>query len=171
MRRFSPACESDDLRLCTPQQIVNAYDNSLVYTDHFLARVVDFLQARQDRWDTAMLYLSDHGESLGEGGLYLHGVPHRLAPEVQRRVPMVAWLSPAFRQSFGVDEACLRHVAAGRRTGHDDLFHSVLGLLDVRTGAYDRSMDLFAGCRGEASIAAAPAGRPVPGISPLERSH
>ncbi len=170
-RHFSPACESDDLRLCTPQQIANAYDNSIVYTDHFLARVVDFLQARQDRWDTAMLYLSDHGESLGEGGLYLHGVPYRLAPEVQRRVPMVAWLSPAFRQSFGVDEACLRRVAASRRTGHDDLFHSVLGLLDVHTGAYDRAMDLFAGCRGEAPPASAPADRPAAAVSLPERSH
>lgn len=167
-RRFSPACESDDLRLCTPGQIRNAYDNSIVYTDHFLARVVDFLQSRQDRWDTAMLYVSDHGESLGEGGLYLHGVPHRLAPDVQRRVPMVAWMSPAFRQAFAVDEGCLRRVAASRRTGHDDLFHSVLGLLDVKTGAYDRAMDLFAGCRGEM-----PASNParVPAVNPLEKSH
>lgn len=159
-RRFSPACESDDLRLCTPEQIRNAYDNSIVYTDHFLAQVVDFLKARQDRWDTAMLYMSDHGESLGEGGLYLHGVPHSLAPDVQRRVPMVAWLSPAFRQSFGVDEACLRRVAASRRTGHDDLFHSVLGLLDVKTSAYEAPMDLFAACRGGAAGQAS-ADRPV----------
>jgi len=166
-RRFSPACESDDLRLCTPEQIRNAYDNSILYTDHFLAQVVDFLKARQDRWDTAMLYMSDHGESLGEGGLYLHGVPHSLAPDVQRRVPMVAWLSPAFRQSFGVDEACLRRVAASRRTGHDDLFHSVLGLLDVKTRAYDGQMDLFAACRGSAPGSAGQVRSPV---SPLEKS-
>lgn len=166
-RRFSPACESDDLRLCTPEQIRNAYDNSIAYTDHFLGQVIDFLKARQDRWDTAMMYISDHGESLGEGGLYLHGVPYSLAPDVQLRVPMVAWLSPAFRRSFGVDEGCLRQVAASRRTGHDDLFHSVLGLLDVKTRAYEPSLDLFATCR-TASVAtpsAAPAGLSVAGTS------
>ena len=111
-----------------------------------LGRVIDFLQARQDRYDTAMLYVSDHGESLGEGGLYLHGVPYRLAPEVQLQVPMVAWLSPAFRQSFGVDATCLRREAQ-RPVSHDHLFHSVLGLLDVATSTYDRSHDVFAPCR------------------------
>ena len=145
-KRFSPACESDDLRLCSADEIRNAYDNSLLYTDHFLARVIDVLAARQDRFDTAMLYLSDHGESLGEGGLYLHGVPQAIAPEAQRHVPMVAWLSPAFRAGFGVDTDCLRARAAGP-VSHDHLFHSVLGLLDVATRAYDASLDVFAGCR------------------------
>ena len=145
-RQFTPACESDDLRQCTPAQIRNAYDNALLYTDHVLGQVIDFLRARQDRFDTAMLYLSDHGESLGEAGLYLHGVPYSLAPDVQLRVPMVAWFSPGFQRSFGLDEGCLRQVAAKRRTGHDDLFHSVLGLLDVRTSAYEASQDLFASC-------------------------
>ncbi len=145
-RRFTPACEKDDLRLCTAAEIRNAYDNSLLYTDHVLGRVIDFLKARQDRYDTAMLYVSDHGESLGEGGLYLHGVPYRLAPEAQLHVPMVAWLSPAFRQAFGVDTTCLRREAQ-RPASHDHLFHSVLGLLDVATAAYDRSHDVFAPCR------------------------
>ncbi|MFD0668440.1 phosphoethanolamine transferase [Ramlibacter sp. MAHUQ-53] len=163
-RRFTPACESDDLRLCSPAEIRNAYDNALLYTDHVLGRVIDFLRARQDRWDTAMLYLSDHGESLGESGLYLHGVPHRVAPEVQLRVPMVAWMSPGFRASFGVDEGCLRRVAATRRTGHDDLFHSVLGLLDVRTAAYEREQDLFAPCRP------VPGGAGAPPVSRPERA-
>jgi lipid A ethanolaminephosphotransferase len=73
-RRFTPACEKDDLRLCSPAEIRNAYDNSIVYTDHVLGRVIDYLKLRQDRYDTAMLYLSDHGESLGENGLYRHAV-------------------------------------------------------------------------------------------------
>lgn len=145
-KRFSPACESDDLRLCSADEIRNAYDNSLLYTDHFLARVIDFLAARQDRFDTAMLYLSDHGESLGEGGLYLHGMPQAIAPDTQRHVPMLAWLSPAFRAAFGVDADCLRARAAGP-VSHDHLFHSVLGLLDVATGVYDASLDVSAACR------------------------
>jgi lipid A ethanolaminephosphotransferase len=151
-RRFTPACEKDDLRLCSPAEIRNAYDNSIVYTDHVLGRVIDYLKLRQDRYDTAMLYLSDHGESLGENGLYLHGMPYRLAPDVQLQVPMLAWLSPSFRQAFGVDEGCLRREAA-RPVSHDHLFHSVLGLLDVDTMAYDRAHDVFAPCRSP-SVAA-----------------
>ncbi len=135
-------------------EIRNAYDNSILYTDHVLGRVIDFLKARQDRYDTAMLYVSDHGESLGEGGLYLHGVPYSVAPDVQRDVPMVAWLSTAFRQAFGVDAACLQREAQ-RPVSHDHLFHSVLGLLDVSTSAYDRTHDVFAACRSP--VAAGPA--------------
>lgn len=145
-KRFTPACENEDLRHCTAQEILNAYDNSLLYTDHFLSRVIDFLDSAQARYDTAMLYLSDHGESLGESGLYLHGMPYAIAPDVQKRVPMVMWLSPAFSRHFGVDPACLR-ARAQAPLSHDHLFHSVLGLLDVQTTAYNPALDLSAGCR------------------------
>lgn len=158
-RRFTPACEKDDLRLCSTQEIRNAYDNTILYTDHMLGRVIDFLRLHQDRYDTAMLYLSDHGESLGEGGLYLHGMPYRLAPDVQREVPMVAWLSPSFRQAFAVDGDCLRQ-QAHRPVGHDHLFHSVLGLLDVSTRVYDQTHDVFAPCRPQGAIPTAPRIRP-----------
>ncbi|HEY0887340.1 MAG TPA: phosphoethanolamine--lipid A transferase, partial [Ramlibacter sp.] len=111
-RRFAPACETEDLRSCTREEIVNAYDNSLLYTDHVLGALIDILERAQPTHDTAMLYVSDHGESLGESGLYLHGVPYPIAPDVQTRVPMVMWLSPAFRRSHDIDEACLRRRAA-----------------------------------------------------------
>ncbi|MCY7369324.1 MAG: phosphoethanolamine--lipid A transferase, partial [Polaromonas sp.] len=107
-RQFTPACENEDLRHCTPAEIVNAYDNSLLYTDFFLSKVIGFLQGAQARYDTAMLYVSDHGESLGENGLYLHGMPYAIAPDVQTRVPLLTWLSPGFASSFGIDTACLR---------------------------------------------------------------
>ncbi|WBY01648.1 phosphoethanolamine--lipid A transferase [Ramlibacter tataouinensis] len=145
-RRFTPACEQDELRRCSREEIVNAYDNSLLYTDHFLARVIDFLQARQDRFDTAMLYVSDHGESLGEAGLYLHGVPYAIAPSEQTRVPMLAWLSPGFARSARLDLGCLRG-RAGEPVSHDHLFHSLLGVLDVATSAYQPERDLFRPCR------------------------
>jgi lipid A ethanolaminephosphotransferase len=109
--------------------------------------VIDFLERAQATHDTAMLYVSDHGESLGEGGLYLHGMPYAIAPDVQKNVPFVMWLSPAFRRSFGINQECMRE-RAGQAASHDNLFHSVLGVLDVQTAAYDRSMDLFASCRG-----------------------
>jgi lipid A ethanolaminephosphotransferase len=145
-KRFTPACENEDLRHCTQAEIVNAYDNSLLYTDFMLGRVVEFLERAQATHDTAMLYVSDHGESLGDKGLYLHGVPYAIAPDVQRHVPLLMWLSPAFRRDFHVDVDCMRGQAA-RPASHDNLFHSLLGVLDVQTAAYQRSLDLFAPCR------------------------
>jgi lipid A ethanolaminephosphotransferase len=146
-KRFAPACESEDLRVCSAAEIVNAYDNSLLYTDYFLGKLIDFLDRAQATHNTAMLYVSDHGESLGEGGLYLHGMPWAIAPDVQTHVPFVMWLSPAFRRDTGVNEACLRAEAAKQPVSHDNLFHSLLGIFDVQTRAYERGLDLFAACR------------------------
>jgi lipid A ethanolaminephosphotransferase len=145
-RRFTPACEQDELRRCKQVEIVNAYDNSILYTDHVLGRLIDLLQAQEQRFDTAMLYVSDHGESLGEAGLYLHGVPYPIAPDVQKHVPMVAWVSPSFARSAKLDVECLRQ-RAGEPVSHDNLFHSMLGVLDVQTTVYESGMDVFAPCR------------------------
>ncbi|HZY19422.1 MAG TPA: phosphoethanolamine--lipid A transferase [Ramlibacter sp.] len=144
-KRFVPACEQDELRRCSTSEIVNAYDNTLLYTDHVLGRLIDLLRQQQS-YDTAMLYVSDHGESLGESGLYLHGVPYAIAPDVQKHVPMVAWLSPSFARSAGLDTDCLRG-RADQPVSHDNLFHSILGVLDVETGVYDPARDLFRPCR------------------------
>ena len=152
-KQFTPACESDDLRLCQPEEIVNAYDNSLLYTDFFLGQVIDFLEQAQKTHDTAMLYVSDHGESLGEGGLYLHGMPYPIAPDVQTRVPFVLWMSQAFRAGFGVDEQCLRGQAKPQQASHDQLFHSLLGIFGVQTRAYEARLDLFAPCRAAVTTA------------------
>ena len=145
-KQFSPACENDDLRHCTKAEIVNAYDNSLLYTDFFVSKVIDFLDRSQSKYDTALLYVSDHGESLGESGLYLHGMPYAIAPDVQKKVPFLVWLSKGFRASFGVDQACLQS-RAGQAISHDNLFHSLLGVLDVQTADYRRTLDIFAPCR------------------------
>lgn len=145
-RRFLPACESDDLRRCSREEIVNAYDNALLYTDHLLARTIAFLKSQEKDYDTGLLYFSDHGESLGENNVFLHGVPYAIAPQEQTRVPMVLWLSPGFTRDFGVDVSCLRARAEGPAS-HDNIFHSVLGLLQVSTSIYERSLDLSAGCR------------------------
>lgn len=145
-KRFTPACENEDLSRCTVAEIVNAYDNALLYTDFFVSRVIDFLDRSQQQYDTAMIYVSDHGESLGESGLYLHGMPYAIAPAEQTHVPMVMWLSQSFRRSFGVDQDCLR-ARATDKVSHDNLFHSLLGVLDIQTQAYERTLDLFAPCR------------------------
>jgi lipid A ethanolaminephosphotransferase len=156
-KQFKPACESEDLRLCTAEEIVNAYDNSLLYTDDFVGKVIDFLDRAQATHDTAMLYVSDHGESLGEQGLYLHGVPYAIAPDVQTRVPFVLWLSPALRRDSGISGECLRAQAKSQAVSHDNLFHSLLGFFDVETQAYERRLDVFAACRSQGAAATATA--------------
>ncbi|GAB3099949.1 phosphoethanolamine transferase [Lysobacter terrae] len=148
LRRFAPTCDTSDLNQCSREQIVNAYDNAVLYTDDFLARTLRFLQEQSGR-DTAMIYLSDHGESLGENGLYLHGVPYAIAPETQTRVPLLVWLSPQFAASRGVDTACLKTRSADA-VSQDNLFSSVLGLMQVRTPEYRAGLDLFSRCEGGA---------------------
>jgi lipid A ethanolaminephosphotransferase len=142
---FAPACKTPELTECTTEEIVNAYDNTIAYTDWFLAQVIDQLDA-SDRVIPAMYYVSDHGESLGEGGLYLHGTPYFMAPEYQTRVPMVLWMSQRFRDSLGVDTGCLKARAADP-VSHDNMFATVLGMVDVTTTAKDAALDLAGACR------------------------
>ncbi len=148
--RFQPACRFDDLQRCGVPEIVNAYDNTILYTDHVVATAVRDLLAQQDRVDSALLYVSDHGESLGEHGLFLHGMPMAIAPAVQTKVPMVMWGSAGLEQAVGLRSGCLAGEWARRAKGpvtHDNVFHTVLGLLDVRTSLFEPALDLSGACR------------------------
>ncbi|GAB3554699.1 phosphoethanolamine--lipid A transferase [Noviherbaspirillum agri] len=144
--KFKPACQSVDLARCPPEEIHNAYDNTILYTDYVLAKVIDILKKNSDKVDSALLYVSDHGESLGEFGLYLHGAPRAIAPAVQYEIPMLAWFSSGFASTMGLDVSCVRSKARNAYS-HDNLFHSVTGLLDVATASYRQDRDLFHGCR------------------------
>ena len=145
-RRFVPDCPTAELRDCSREQVVNAYDNAISYTDHVLAGVIETLRKNEAQLDSAMLYVSDHGESLGESGLYLHGMPYAIAPSTQTHVPMIAWTSDGFSAEAGLSMRCLDSHRADPLS-HDNLFHSVLGVLDVQTTAYAPERDLFATCR------------------------
>jgi lipid A ethanolaminephosphotransferase len=144
--KFKPACQQDDLARCSQPEIVNAYDNALLYTDHVVAQLIDRLQARSRDVDSVVLFVSDHGESLGEKGLYLHGLPYAIAPDVQKRVPMLMWFSPGLQGADLPDLACLRQRAQAP-AAHDNLFHTLLGLLDVQTRLYEPAWDLAQPCR------------------------
>src|SRR6185436_1413167 len=122
-KRFLPECTSNNLPDCSRQELVNAYDNSIAYTDHVLASTIAWLRGRSTEYDTAMVYVADHGESLGENNLYLHGLPFAIAPDVQKHVPWITWLSPGYQQRTGITPACLRSRAAARVT-HDSYFHA-----------------------------------------------
>jgi lipid A ethanolaminephosphotransferase len=146
-KRFLPECRTEVLADCAHGELVNAYDNSFAATDAFLGRTIDWLRAQSARYDTGLLYLSDHGESLGEYGLFLHGMPYSVAPDVQKHVPMVAWLDASLARREGLSTACLRAGVDAALT-HDHLYHTVLGVLDVRSPTYRPVLDAFAGCRG-----------------------
>jgi lipid A ethanolaminephosphotransferase len=143
IKQFQPECTSHALQNCQPEQIVNAYDNSILYADHFIARTVKWLQA-QSR-PTALMYVSDHGESLGEKGLFLHGMPYSMAPKEQTHVPMVVWLSKPMQRQRGWAMPCLKSQSA-KPLSHDNLFHSVLGLNQVSTALAKPELDIFASC-------------------------
>lgn len=142
---FKPVCKTSLLGKCSSEEIVNAYDNTIRYTDHVLTSVLDVLREYKGENDAAMIYMSDHGESLGEYGVYLHGAPYILAPDVQRHIPAVVWLSPDMEKERGVKPACLaqqKDVAIS----HDNLYHSMLGLLDIQTSVYQSDLDIFRPC-------------------------
>ena len=144
--KFVPACRETDFSKCSVEHIVNSYDNTLLYTDHVLASVIESLQALGDRADTAMLYVSDHGESLGENGVFLHALPYAIAPAMQTRVPMVFWASEGYAQRMKLDLPCVARQGS-RELSHDNLFHSLLGLLQIDTRARRDELDLFNDCR------------------------
>lgn len=154
-RRFQPDCRTVTLRDCSHAELVNAYDNAVLYTDHVLIEAVAALQAQADRLDVALLYVSDHGESLGEAGLYLHGVPYPIAPATQLQVPMVLWMSRAFADGSGLEHRCLAGLGSARAS-HDQLFDSVLGVLQVETAVYRPERDLVAVCRRARTAGNAP---------------
>jgi len=142
---FTPECRSSAFADCQQEEIVNSYDNSLRMTDHVLAETIRMMAA-QDRVIPAMYFVSDHGESLGENGLYLHAAPMFMAPDEQRKVPFVIWMSQAFQDTLDVPQSCLA-AKAGQPASQDNLFHSVLGLLDIQTAVREDALDLSHGCR------------------------
>ncbi|MDT3272667.1 phosphoethanolamine--lipid A transferase [Shewanella sp. SP2S2-4] len=147
-RKFTPDCQRSDIQNCSPDELINTYDNTILYTDYIISEVVKKLQNQQDKFDPAMLYLSDHGESLGEKGMYLHGAPYSIAPIEQTSIPMLAWVSEDFSKDNHLDMACLAEHAAKGGFSHDNLFDSLLGLMNVKTEVYQPKLDIFASCRG-----------------------
>ena len=142
---FTPECTNDQVQDCPQADIINAYDNTILYTDYFLAEVIGLLKSNAGKYNTALFYMSDHGESLGENGIYLHGLPYSFAPEEQKHIPFILWLSKDFSDSFGLDTECIKR-QRNADYSHDNLFHSVLGMLDIKTSTYEADYDIFSHC-------------------------
>ena len=147
-RKFQPECKSNALQECSREQVVNSFDNTILYTDYFLAQAIQWLKKSEATAAPALLYVSDHGESLGENNVYLHGLPYRVAPDVQKRVPWITWLSPRFEKQSGLVNTCLKNKTDAALT-HDNYFHSVLGLMNVSSEVYQEKLDVHASCRSK----------------------
>ena len=128
---FTPVCTSVELSHCSEQELINAYDNTIIYTDYLLNNIIEQLKTVAD-YETCMLYVSDHGESLGENGLYMHGVPMALSPKEQYEIPFVVWTSSADRK---IKELSL--------VDQYYVFHSVLKFLDVESSVYKEDKNIF----------------------------
>lgn len=144
-KRFTPTCDTNAIQGCPRAALINTYDNSIAYTDHILASLIGQLKKQETRYQSVMWYVSDHGESTGEHGLYLHGAPYLFAPSQQTHVPMLTWLSPRFQAQRPALLGCLT-AQKDQATSQDHLFHTVLGLLSVKTTVKDDTLDLTAEC-------------------------
>ena len=136
---FKPVCKSVQLDTCSTEELVNAYDNTIVYTDYLLSQVIKILNQYHDS-ETALLFVSDHGESLGEFGVYLHGTPNAVAPNVQRDIPFLVWMSDQFKRAKGIDTSALKRLQG---ISHDNVFHSVIGAFGMDSPIYRSELDIF----------------------------
>ncbi len=145
-RTYQPDCNRPDVENCAVAEIVNAYDNTIAYTDYVIYQLIEILEQRFDHNDPMLLYLSDHGESLGENNIYLHAAPYALAPAEQKRVPLQLWLPNASADDMRIDLSCLKGLTARKHFSQDNLFHTLMGLMQVTSSEYDSSYDLLAQC-------------------------
>ncbi|MFV0268258.1 MAG: phosphoethanolamine--lipid A transferase EptA [Draconibacterium sp.] len=129
--QFTPECENVELADCSREELINSYDNTIVYTDYILATLIEELK-QLDGYNSSMIFVSDHGESLGENNLYMHGLPMSIAPKEQKEIPFIVWTSDESKK--------LKDIQA---VGQHHVFHSVLNFLAIDSPVYDSEMDLF----------------------------
>lgn len=142
---FKPTCDTTDIQNCSRESIVNTYDNTVLYTDYVISSAIDLLKTEtRPNLSASLIYVSDHGESLGENGTYLHGLPYAIAPEYQTQVPMLMWLSPSKQDQ--IDYSCLKKKAISQSFSHDNFFHTLLGLANVSSKTYISQSDILSSC-------------------------
>ncbi len=139
---FTPSCDELSPTKCSKEMVSNAYDNTLVYTDYLLTKLIEKLKSRSDDIDAFLFYASDHGESLGENGVYLHGLPYSIAPLAQTQVPFIVWLSPEFQKRHRVNSYALEQLHE-KELSHDNISHTLLGFFDVSASSYRADLDMF----------------------------
>ena len=146
-KRFLPSCETSKIETCSQEMLVNTYDNTILYTDYVLNETIELLIQYSDDYEVAMLYVSDHGESLGESGFYLHGTPYAIAPKEQTEIPLIFWGEEQFINNHQIDPICLRDKAQHDDYSHDNIFHTLLGILQIQTMIYEPNLNIFKECQ------------------------
>jgi lipid A ethanolaminephosphotransferase len=145
-KKFVPTCDTADIQNCELNSIINTYDNTILYTDYIVSSAIDELK-KHPKFESGLIYFSDHGESLGENNVYLHGMPYAIAPTEQTHVPMLIWMNENMKKFDSIDYNCLKNMAKENQYSHDNIFHSVLGLLEIESSTYERKYDIFSSCR------------------------
>ncbi|XPV68049.1 MAG: phosphoethanolamine transferase [Halarcobacter sp.] len=138
--KFTPVCKTNQLEQCTKEEVSNAYDNAILYTDYFLSKVINFLKPYSKDYETAMIYMSDHGESLGENGFYLHGIPYIIAPNEQKHIGSIMWFGEDIKEDIDTKKLS---TYKNNEFSQDNLFHTLLGIFEVDSKVYDKDKDIL----------------------------
>ena len=129
---FTPVCSTVEMSKTSPEELNNAYDNSLVYTDWLMHSVIETLREIPDR-RAMMLFVSDHGESLGENNIFMHGVPYSMAPKEQLEIPFIVWTSARDVRFKELEKVGQHHV-----------FHSVINFFGIDMPDFIEEKCIFA---------------------------
>lgn len=141
---YKPAC-NNELDKCSVEKIINAYDNSIYYTSYILKEIIDRLIALSNEYNTMLIFMSDHGQSLGENGVFMHSAPFDTAPIDQKNPAFFIWLNDDFANTFNIDKQCLIS-KINSNLSQDNIFHSMLGLFKIHSKYYDKNLDIFSDC-------------------------
>ena len=144
--KYTPVCRQNDLSNCSTQKLVNVYDNTIEYTSYFLAELMQILQKAGDKYNVLMIFVSDHGESLGENGVYLHSAIYKYAPDEQKHIPFLIWMPKETQENFAVDMNCLQEMS-GQYVSHDNIFHTILGFAGAHTKLYNQEYNILKKCQ------------------------
>lgn len=137
--KYKPICKKRIMSSCNLKYLENGYDNTILYTDYFLYKTIEFLKKHGNKYISAMVYLSDHGESLGEYGMFAHMAPYATSPVAQRHIPAILWFNKDAKKHF----INMAKIDRKKRYSHDYLFHTILGFFQVKTRLYKPNLDIF----------------------------
>lgn len=145
-KKFKPTCDSSDVHGCDSDALRNSYDNTIHYTNVVVAKAINILK-KFPQLNPGLIYLSDHGESLGENGIFLHAYNYSIAPDGQKHVPFILWMSDGMKKQGNYNYHCLAQKAESEDFSHDNLYHTILAMMGIESKTYDKSLDMFASCR------------------------
>jgi lipid A ethanolaminephosphotransferase len=144
--KYKPVCKQNILNKCDKKELVNAYDNTILYTSYFLAETIKKIEALSDQYNVMMVYASDHGESLGEDDIYLHSAVYKFAPKEQINIPAIIYIPQSTQKDLSINISCLKNIK-DKHLSHDNIFHTILGFAGAKTSIYEEELDILSQCK------------------------